>query len=84
MPRFYFNLFNDATTIDEEGVELPDLAAAMAQARTGAAQLIAETITAGRRIDLDHRIEVEDEERRTLFVLPFRELVREDEGAADA
>lgn len=28
MPRYFFNLYNDLTAIDEEGVELPDLAAA--------------------------------------------------------
>lgn len=75
MPRYFFNLYNDVTALDSEGVELDDLAAAKVQARTGAAQIIAERITAGDRLKPDHRIEVEDETRRVVFILRFRELV---------
>ena len=81
MPRFYFNLFNDMVTLDKEGVELPDLAAAKAQARTGAAQIIAERIAAGDRVNLDHRIEVENPERRVVFILHFSDLVERERGS---
>jgi hypothetical protein len=75
MPKFYFNVFNDMVVIDDEGTDLPDVQAARAQARTGAAQMIAEQIIAGKRMNVRHRIEVEDEDRCPVFTLPFRDLV---------
>lgn len=81
MPRFYFNLFNDIVALDKEGVELSGLAAAEAQARTGAAQIIAERIAAGERLNIAHRIEVEDEEHRIVFTLHFSDLVERERGS---
>ena len=78
MPRFYFNLYNDIIAIDDEGVELPDLAAAELQARTAAAQIIAERIAEGGRLNLNHRIEVEDEQRHVVMTLPFSALVEQE------
>ena len=50
MPRFYIHLQNGETRcdIDEQGVELPDMAAARALALKSAGQIIAEEIGAGR------------------------------------
>jgi len=83
MPTFYFNLYNDAVVTDDEGVELPDIAAAQAQARTAASQIIAELIAAGERMNPNHRIEVEDEQRRVVLTLAFSDLVKS-EGGGDA
>ena len=80
MPRFYFNLYNDVVTIDEEGVELADLKAAELQARTAAAQIIAERIAEGDRLNLNHRIEVEDEQRHVVMTLRFSTLVEQESG----
>ena len=82
MPKFYFNLFNDVVTTDSEGVDLRDLAAAQAQARTAAAQIIAENIANGWRLNPGHRIEVEDEDHRLVFTLRFSDLV-EGESRSD-
>ena len=73
--RFFFNLFNDVVAIDNQGVELPDFEAARKQALTGAAEIIAERITQGERVQLDHRIEVQNAEREVIWVLRFRDLV---------
>lgn len=75
MPRFYFNVFNDVVTIDEEGVDLPDQRAAEAQAQVAAAELIAEQLKAGEKLNLNHRIEIEDADHRIVYTLPFRALV---------
>ena len=74
MPRFFFNLYDDGATIDEVGVELPDLAAAHEAALEEARAVISEEVRRG-RIDLSHRIEVEDEQRRPVLMLPFSAAV---------
>jgi hypothetical protein len=78
MARFYFNLYNDTVTIDDEGVELADLAAAELQARTAASQIIAERIAEGNRINPNHRIEVEDEQRHVVITLRFSMLIEQE------
>ena len=75
MPRFFFNLYDDGATIDEVGVELPDLAAAHEAALEEARAVISEEVRRG-RIDLSHRIEVEDEARRPVLLLPFSAAVQ--------
>ena len=74
MPRFFFNVFDEAVAIDEVGVELPDLAAARETAIEEARAVISEAARRG-RIDLSHRIEVEDEARRPVLLLPFSAAV---------
>jgi hypothetical protein len=74
MPRFFFNVHDEATTIDEVGLELPDLAAAHQAAIEEARAVISEEVRRG-RIDLSHRIEVEDEARRPVLLLPFSAAV---------
>jgi len=74
MPRFFFNVFDDAAVIDEVGLDLPGLAAARQAAVEEARAVISEEVRNG-RIDLTHRIEVEDEARRPVLVLPFSAAV---------
>lgn len=76
MALYYFNFFNDVDTIADEGVDLPDLAHAEEEARRGAATMIAEHILNGQSIDPAHRIEVQDDKRRTVYVLRFSDLIR--------
>jgi hypothetical protein len=64
MPHYYFNIYNDETTLDEEGRELPDLAAARELALDSARDLVCESVHKG-HLNLDHRME-----RRSWF-LPF-------------
>ncbi|MDP8912544.1 MAG: hypothetical protein M3N39_03075 [Pseudomonadota bacterium] len=70
MPRYYFNVYDDAVTEDEEGRELPDLAAVRRAAIEGARSLIADQVLKG-RLCLRCRIEVEDENRCPVLTLPF-------------
>jgi hypothetical protein len=74
MPRFFFNVFDDSAKIDEVGQDLPDVAAAHEAALEEARAILADEARSG-RIDLSHRIEVEDEERRPVLLLPFSAAV---------
>ena len=74
MPRFFFNVYEETTTIDEVGVELPDLAAAREAAIEEARAILGDEARSG-HIDLSHRIEVEDEQRRPVLLLPFSAAV---------
>lgn len=57
MPRYCFHVFNDEQTVDEEGVELADQAAAMALAAAEARNLAAESVKIHSHLILRHRIE---------------------------
>jgi hypothetical protein len=72
MPRFYFHVFNDVVTTDDEGLDLPDLDAAREQALESARELVCDAVHKG-HLNLDHRIEIEDEKGDRLLVLTFRD-----------
>jgi len=72
MPRFYFHVYNDVVAIDEEGLELPDLEAAREQAMDSARELVCESIHKG-HLNLDHRIEVEDDTHENVLTLTYRD-----------
>ncbi len=74
MPRYFFHFHNDETTRDEEGVELPDRAAAMARATTAARSLACDDVLHG-RLNLRHRIVVADEAGVDLATITFGEAV---------
>ena len=72
MPRYFFHIHDHDVTLDEEGRELPDLAAARELALDSARELVCESIHHG-HLNLDHRIEVQDQQGETALVLTFRE-----------
>jgi hypothetical protein len=72
MPVFYFHVYNDVIAIDEEGLELADLDAAREQAMESARELVCEGIHKG-HLNLDHRIEVEDEGHRNVLTVSYRD-----------
>lgn len=72
MRRFYFHVFNDETTIDEEGMDFSDLDAARRQAIAAARDLACESIRNG-HLNLDHRIEITSEHNARLMTVTFRE-----------
>ena len=72
MPRYFFHVFNDVTAIDEEGIELRDLEAAREQALEAARELVCESVHHG-HLNLDHRIEVEDEAGKRLLSISYRD-----------
>ena len=74
MPRYYFNIHTGTFSLSDQGVELTDVAAAREEALRCARALIAEQALLG-KISLHHRIEVEDEDRRPVFMLPFKAAV---------
>ena len=74
MPRYYFHLYNHDRIPDEEGVDLPDLAAARQEAVLSARELMAADVARG-RLQLDQRIEVTDENSRIVLAVPFRDTI---------
>jgi hypothetical protein len=74
MPRFFFTVHDDDVTPDDEGVALPDRAAAIAEATRSARGLAAEGARCG-CLCLWHRIEVSDEDGMPVATVTFREAV---------
>jgi serine/threonine protein phosphatase 1 len=75
MSRFFFHVYRDTITIDEDGRELPDTHAMTSNARRSAAVFIAEEITKHGKFNPSHRIEVDDENGEHVFTLPFAALI---------
>jgi hypothetical protein len=61
---------------DPEGEELPDLEAARARARELACFEISEMVKEQGRIVLRHRIDIEDDQRRVVDTIWFRDVIR--------
>jgi hypothetical protein len=76
VPRFYFHLHNHVDLPDGEGVELPDLEAALAHAVSLVRFTFGETAKDEGRVVLHHRIDVEDEQGSVLGTVHFRDAVR--------
>lgn len=76
MPMFFFHVIDDVDAPDNEGSELPDIAAAEDLARHSARSLMCETIVRDGRITLHHRIDIEDEQGEVVASVPFSEAVQ--------
>ena len=74
MPLYYFNIYNDDTTLDEEGAELADEHAARAYAVKAVRELAAETALHGHLIG-HHRVEYVDADQKVLGKVRFDEAV---------
>ena len=74
MPRFFFHVYHDIVAQDEEGTELPNLAAARLHALMGARDLDAEQVRHG-HLELSHWIDVVDERGEKVLTLTFRDAV---------
>ncbi|OWK32310.1 DUF6894 family protein [Sphingomonas mucosissima] len=74
MPIYRFHIVNDIDVPAEEGEELANLAAAHLRAIDYARDLAAMAVRQG-RLDLAHRIEVEDEQGETLLTVTFGDAV---------
>jgi hypothetical protein len=73
MPRYYFSVANGRSFDDVDGLELPDVAAALAEATGFADDLMR---MEPERRDWSHWIvRVTDEDRKSVFDLPFPEIV---------
>ena len=78
MPRFYFSLWDGVHVRDDEGLELDDIEAARAEARRGAAEVIAEHIKCGEQINPNDRVVAESRDRRVLLTIRFGDLIEMD------
>ncbi len=74
MPRYFFHVYDDIIAEDEEGVELPNLAAARLNALRGARDLIGEQVRRGYFV-LSHWIDVVDEQGKKVLTITFRDAV---------
>jgi hypothetical protein len=74
MPRYFFHVYDDVIAEDEEGAELPNLAAARLNALHGARDLMSEQVRRG-YIVLSHWIDVMDEQGEKVLTITFRDAV---------
>lgn len=74
MPRYFFHVYDDVIAQDEEGAELPNLAAARLNALAGARDLISEQVRRGYFV-LSHWIDVVDEQGEKVLTVAFRDAV---------
>ena len=73
MPRFYFHFcLGDEFVEDEEGIDLPDLAAARSAAVASARDIMADEMRDG-QLNPASFIKVEGEQNEHLFTLVFSE-----------
>ena len=76
MPRFYFHYQNGSGRVeDAEGIILPDEEAAWFQAVRSARLLFGEDLSQG-EVGADLRIEIADEEGRSVLDMPLEQVVR--------
>jgi hypothetical protein len=76
VPHFYFHLINDVDAPDEEGVELPDLAAARQCAERSLRFTTGESLKESGRLILCHLIQIEDAEGNVLDTVHVRDVVK--------
>ena len=75
MPKYFFDLHNDVDALDAEGKDLPDVAAAKANALKEAREMIQASVGEEGKINLHHCIQVSDETWDTIYTLQFRDAV---------
>ena len=74
MPLYFFQVFDDAVTLDDEGAELADDDAAKAHAVKGARALAADSVLHGHLVR-SHRIDIVDADRKAVGSVRFDEAV---------
>jgi hypothetical protein len=74
MALYYFQIFNDDVTLDDEGAELADDEAALAHAVKAVRALASDTALHG-HLTRSHRIDVVDANRRPVGSVRFDEAV---------
>ena len=75
MPEYYFDLYDDKTSIADEAVTLPHDYTATQRAAAEARQMAAETVKRG-FLNGNHRIEVRNEAGDIIDSVSFAEAVR--------
>ena len=75
MSRYFFHVRNDVSVDDEEGLELPDLAAVRNKACEGVRDLVCEGVRRG-EVNLEHYVFVTDERGQEILRLKFGEAFK--------
>jgi hypothetical protein len=75
VPRYLFHLRNDLNVEDQEGLELPNLEAALERAACFAVEMAAASVIESRKLDLRHRIEVATEAGQILGTVKFGDVL---------
>lgn len=75
MPHYFFHLHDDANVPDEEGAELPHLDAAKDYTVRQARALIGEGARTNGKINLGHRIDIEDAEGKVVATVRFGDVL---------
>ena len=75
MPHYRFHVINDIDAPDEEGADLDSLAMAHLKAIDSARDLASHSVRQG-RLDLSHRIDVENDKGDVLVSVTFGEAVK--------
>lgn len=74
VPRFFFHLYDDLVSRDDEGLELADDEAARSRAIMSAREMACAEVLEG-RLSLNHRLDVEDESGSVIATVRFRDVV---------
>lgn len=74
VPRFFFNLHDDLSVIDQEGLELASVEAAIAKAISSAREMACAEVLEG-HLNLSHSIEVVDEGRTVVEIIRFSDVL---------
>jgi hypothetical protein len=74
MPRFYFHLYNDEITLDEEGRDLPDAQAAREAAEEDARYMASESVRGG-KLNLANYVEVTGTDGQPALRVAFGDVV---------
>ena len=74
MPVFYFDVYNDDVTLDDEGAEFADIRAAQEHAIKEARALAADTVLQGHFVRR-HRIDIRDQHQAIVGSVRFEEAV---------
>lgn len=76
MPRYFLHTRSSHGDIeDSEGLVLADLEAARREAVAGARSILCEEVMVG-QLQLDERIDIENERREVLLSVEFRDVVQ--------
>jgi hypothetical protein len=80
MPHFYFHLYNDEITLDDEGRDLPDVEAAREAAEEDARYMASESVRGG-KLNLAHYVEVTGTDGQPPLRVAFGDVVEISEQA---
>jgi len=75
MARYFFNLYNDETSLDEEGTELPDDSAAREWAKLEVRYMASESVKAHAHLVLHHHVIVTNEAGEEVTTVRFGDVV---------